>query len=99
MAAKKKNEDLNQAISELRKASKTVKLSSMDAKTRTAYDEEGLVKRTKRRLTELWGGGNTYLPKSGQTEATTDVERALQQQGITSKQMPSDVAKRKKKVK
>lgn len=45
---------------------KAVKRSQIKKQTkRQEYDEEGLLKRTKRRLRELYYGSKTYLPKKG----------------------------------
>lgn len=61
-----------------------------------APSKEGLVKKTKRRLKELWGGEKTYLPKkekSNETTRTKVVESGLKQAGLSE----SDIAKFKKK--
>lgn len=72
-----------------------------EVKTRTGKkvpSEEGMLKKMKRRLKELWGGEKTYLPKKKKpkkTARTKQVESGLKKAGLSE----SDIAKFRTKKK
>lgn len=78
MAVKRKQygEELEKNIAEYKTLSeahkKAVEKSQVKVKKKSKkekeYDEEGLVKRTKRRLRELYYGKKTYMPKKKKTK-------------------------------
>ena len=62
-----------------------------------AQNEEGLLKKTKRRLKELFYGEKTYLPKdkSKKTRRTKQVESGLKQAGLSESDIVKFHAKKK----
>lgn len=61
---------------------------TVKTKTGKVYSEEGLIKRTKRRLYELWHGKKAYAKKKvKKTVRTKDVEGGLKRAGLTAKEI------------
>lgn len=75
---------------------KAVEISKVTRTGKKAESEEGLLKKTKRRLKELWGGEKTYLPKDKKSKKSTrtkQVEGGLKQAGLSAE----DIKKFQKK--
>jgi hypothetical protein len=77
--AKQFSDELEKNLQEYKTMRAAQKKIDKKSKTKEKLSEESLIKKTKRRLRELYYGGKTYLPKKKKTKKTKQTKKIEKQ--------------------